>query len=345
MNRGPTLRGVGGGVSRRVDRAEDRGPVQITKSLRRFVNEGLAVQFEDARSGGTLGFLTRLTALTNLPYRQVPDSRFTRHNGPYVLHIQAIPDIGLPYGRYPRLLLAWITTEAVRTRSRYLDLGNSLSAFMSQVGVSPHGGAHGPLARFQNQLARLLATTFQFYKIQRGKKLHYTRGKGFVITDDSELWWEPRRLTSDAHPLLECEVPAARRSRSTPWSARLVLSERFLEEILEHRIPVNLRALGALRAPLAMDLYVWLTYRLHALSKSITVPWSDLHLQCGSQTPRLAVFRLQVLQKLPSILTVYPEARVQEADDQSGLALKLSPPHIPRIHYHLPSRASGDPGK
>lgn len=320
--------------------AQSRGPVQITKALRRFVDEGLAIQFEDARSAGSLGFLTRLTALTNLPYRQIPDSRFTRHNGPYVLHIQALPDIGLPFGRYPRLLLAWITTEAVRTRSRYLDLGNSLSAFMSQVGVSPHGGAHGPLGRFQDQLARLLATTFQFYKIQRGETLHYTRGKGFVISDDSELWWEPRRPRSGSRPFIGTGASAALRSRSRSWSAKLVLSERFFEEIVEHRIPVNLRALGALQAPLAMDLYVWLTYRLHALAKPVTVPWRALHLQCGSQTRRVPAFRLHVLQKLPSVLTVYPEARVEEADDQSGLVLKPSPPHIPRIHYQVPSKPS-----
>lgn len=66
---------------------------------------------------------------------------------------------------------------------------------------------------------------------------------------------------------------------------------------------MNLRALGALQAPLAMDLYIWLTYRLHALSKPLTVPWKALHLQWGSQTPRVPVFRLQVLRKLPSILS------------------------------------------
>ena len=106
MNRGPALHGRGAAVTQPVGRAQEPGPVQMTKALGRFVDEGLAVQFEDARSAGTLGFPTRLTALTNRPYRQVPDSRFTRHNGLYVLHIQALPDIGLPYGRYPRLLLA-----------------------------------------------------------------------------------------------------------------------------------------------------------------------------------------------------------------------------------------------
>lgn len=320
-------------------RGRNREPVHITKALRRFVGEGLAIQSEDPRTAGTLGFLTRLTALTHLPYRQVPDSRFTRRNGPYVLHIQALPDLGLPYGRYPRLLLAWITTEAVRTGSRYLELGSSLSAFMAQIGVCPHGGTYGPLGRFQDQLARLLATTFQFYKIQRGEKLHYARGQGFIISDESELWWEPRRSAGGAHPLRDPELPTAHRLRAS-WSANLVLSERFFEEILEHRIPVNLRALGALKAPLAMDLYVWLTYRLHALASPVTVPWRILHLQCGSQSPRVRGFRGQVLQKLPSILAVYPEARVEEARDRSGLVLKPSPPHIPRVRYELPRKAS-----
>ena len=36
----------------------------------------------------------------------------------------------LPYGNIPRLLLAWVCTEAVRTQSRELVLGASLSAFM-----------------------------------------------------------------------------------------------------------------------------------------------------------------------------------------------------------------------
>ena len=35
----------------------------------------------------------------------------------------------LPYGNLPRLLLAWVSTEAVRTQSRVLVLGKSLSEF------------------------------------------------------------------------------------------------------------------------------------------------------------------------------------------------------------------------
>lgn len=56
-----------------------------------------------------------------------------------------------------------------------------------------------------------------------------------------------------------------------------------MEPLLPPRFPVNLRALGALKAPRSMDLYIWLTYRLNTLSKPVTVLWKDLHIQCGSR--------------------------------------------------------------
>ena len=43
-------------------------------------------------------------------------------------------DNKLPYGNFPRLILAWVCTEAVRTQSRELVLGRSLSEFMGRFG-------------------------------------------------------------------------------------------------------------------------------------------------------------------------------------------------------------------
>jgi hypothetical protein len=37
--------------------------------------------------------------------------------------------MGIPYGTIPRLLLFWVTTEAVRTKKRRLELGNTLSSY------------------------------------------------------------------------------------------------------------------------------------------------------------------------------------------------------------------------
>ena len=47
----------------------------------------------------------------------------------------------LPFGNLPRLLLAWVSTEAVRTRSRVLVLGSSLSEFMRALGINSTSAA------------------------------------------------------------------------------------------------------------------------------------------------------------------------------------------------------------
>ena len=41
----------------------------------------------------------------------------------------------LPFGNLPRLLLAWVCTEAVQTQSRVLVLGRSLSEFMRKLDI------------------------------------------------------------------------------------------------------------------------------------------------------------------------------------------------------------------
>ena len=93
-----------------------------------------------------LGFMARTMALCSLP-RTNPGNRlqYRRINGPYKLVMIAGADKKLPYGNLPRLLLAWISTEAVRTQSRMLVLGDSLSEFMRELGIySTSGRGHTP---------------------------------------------------------------------------------------------------------------------------------------------------------------------------------------------------------
>ena len=73
------------------------------------------------------GFMARLMALCSLP-RSNPGNRkeYKRVNGPYTLYMTAIGDNKLPYGNVPRLLLAWVSTEAVQTQSRVLVHGGLL---------------------------------------------------------------------------------------------------------------------------------------------------------------------------------------------------------------------------
>ena len=105
-----------------------------------------------------LGFMARLLSLCSLP-RTNPKNRheFKRVNGPYTLYMVAGGGNKLPYGTLPRLLLAWVCTEAVRTQSPELILGDSLSEFMRKVGIySTSGDKH---TRLRNQMRRLFGCT------------------------------------------------------------------------------------------------------------------------------------------------------------------------------------------
>ena len=101
-----------------------------------------------------LGFMARMMALCSLP-RSNPGNRlqYKRVNGPFTLYMIAGGGNKLPFGNLPRLILAWVSTEAVRTQSRELVLGKSLSDFMRSLGVySSSGGKH---TRLRNQMKRL----------------------------------------------------------------------------------------------------------------------------------------------------------------------------------------------
>ena len=71
-----------------------------------------------------MGLMARLLALCSLP-RTNPGDRlqYKRVNGPFTLVMFTSGETKLPYGNLPRLLLSWVTTEAVRTQSRELVLG------------------------------------------------------------------------------------------------------------------------------------------------------------------------------------------------------------------------------
>ena len=94
-----------------------------------------------------------------LPHKATPGCEFKRRNGSFSFTMLAPSEIGLPYGSIPRLLVSWVTTEAVRTRCPVLELGPSLSAFMAELGLTPTGGQWGTITRLRDQMTRLFASS------------------------------------------------------------------------------------------------------------------------------------------------------------------------------------------
>ena len=77
-------------------------------------------------------------------------------------------DNKLPYGNLPRLILAWICTEVVKTRSREVVLGKSLADFMRSLDVYSSSG--GKYTRLRNQMKRLFGCSVSMtYKDEHGE--------------------------------------------------------------------------------------------------------------------------------------------------------------------------------
>lgn len=275
----------------------------------KLVNEALAVEAEAAIDANALGFLARAMVQATMPHRRVAGNEFARRNGDYTLTIIAPSKIGLPYGTVPRLLLAWLTTEAVRTKSRELELGHSLSAFMRELGLVPTGGRWGSITRLKEQARRLFSSTVSATYDADDR----FADMGFRVADQTLFWWDPQRP-----------------EQAALWQSTVTLSERFYNEVIAHPVPVDMRALRALkRSPLALDLYAWLTYRMSYLKRPTVIPWAALAAQFGSDYGRLRDFKVAFLAELQKVEVVYSEARVEATDD--GLMLRPSKPHVPKL--------------
>ena len=196
--------------------------------------------------------MARLLALCSLP-RTNPGNQhqYTRVNGPYKLIMSTTGEYKLPFGHLPRLLMAWISTEAVRTQSRVLILGDSLSDFMRSLGIySSDGKAY---TRLRNQMDRLFnASVRLIYEDEHGKQFVSS-----AIADRGEFWWDPKRP-----------------NERVLWDSKIRLGEDFFNEIIRHPVPLDMNTLTAMkRSPLGLDLYMWVAYRTFTLNRPLRLSW------------------------------------------------------------------------
>ena len=268
-----------------------------------------------------LGFMARLLALCSLPRTNPGDRKeYVRRNGPYALVMSAGGLNKLPYGNIPRLLLAWVCTEAVRTQSRELVLGRSLYEFMRKLGMDDRGGgAHGERTRLRNQMDRLFHATVSLIYEDAHKKRFVTS----PIADRGEFWWSARQ--PDAPSL---------------WDSTIRLGEEFFNEIIAHPIPLDLNILRAVkRSPLGLDLYLWLTYRTFALTRPVRLTWRQLYRQFGVDPAKAGDpntvnnFRKDCLRELKKINRAWPD--LHYATVKGALVLSPSQPRIPSAQLRL----------
>ena len=287
-----------------------------TKDLTRIdklITTSLAIQDVDAYDADELGFMARAMVMASLPHSKVEGTEFERTNGDYTLSIVAPSRVGLPYGTIPRLLLCWLTTEAVRTKGRELVLGDSLSGFMRQLDLVPTGGRWGSITRLRNQTERLFASSVTAIYRDRQR----TRIENRAVIDSADLWWHPKEP-----------------KQGSLWQSTVTLSEPFFREIVDRPVPIDMRALrGLKKSPMALDVYVWLTYRMSYLVKPTEITWKSLQAQFGAGYPTtpqgIRNFRQKFMAAMKRVEIVYSGGRATPTD--GGIKLLPGRPHVRKL--------------
>ncbi|PIR10249.1 MAG: hypothetical protein COV52_09830 [Gammaproteobacteria bacterium CG11_big_fil_rev_8_21_14_0_20_46_22] len=279
----------------------------IDHKISQLIAESIALEQEEAENNGAVSYMARALVQACMPHKKPEEFYFKRKNGHYSLVMTSNPDIGLPYGSIPRLIMIWITSEVVKKKSRELILGHSLSAFMSELGI-PRTGAY--IERFKDQTKRLFSCAIS------------------CTYDDGNTW-----QVENVRTVKRASLTWAPQKEDDPKTHEsiLLLDQDFFDEILSKPVPIDLNVIKKLKnSSLALDIYCWLTYRMSYLRKMTPIPWESLHNQFGSnyakdKSGRYA-FKKRFTDQMVKILALYPDANVKK--EQKGLTLYPSKTHI-----------------
>jgi hypothetical protein len=272
-----------------------------------LVADAIAIEEEAAKEAGMIGYMARAMVQATMPTKDPKTTHFERKNGFITLTMVAMnKDIGLPFGGIPRLVMAWIGREVVRTREQKIPLGSSLSDFLKELDLYRAGGPRGDITRLRKQMTRLFSAAIT----ANYSNSDCTAIKNTLIAEEADLWWN----TKEIH-------------QAGLWESTVTIGSGLYKELLESPVPVDIRALKALKNnSMALDIYNWRTYRNKYLRKSTLIPWEGLRMQFGGDYKETKHFKPDFLKNLRKVQTVYPESR-QDITDR-GLVIIPSRPHV-----------------
>jgi Plasmid encoded RepA protein len=260
-------------------------------------------------------FLHTVMCQVGMPRKSTEARTFERQSG----HISILLEAGklyngrewvqqpLPYGTTPRLVMVHISSEAIRTQSRRVDVGDSMRQFLLKLGMGDGGGPRGGYTTIRKQIEALAACRLTIGMQDHGKV-----------------------VTVDAKPIKKFEAWLHQDgSQQTLWPGVMELHPDFYETLASHAVPLDYRALAALRhSALALDIYTWLAHRLCRIGKpgGVMLSWQNLRDQFGQEYADSKDFKREFRDVLRQVSVVYPAARIEEVG--GGIVLRESPPPI-----------------
>lgn len=311
---------------------EDPPPVRLTPTESRLFMAGSQIAQDPPDRAD---FLHTVMCQVGLPRKRTEARSFERHSG----HVSILLEAGslfdgkdfveqpLPYGTTPRLVMVHISSEAIRTQQRNIEIGDSIRQFLISLGMQTSGGERGGYTALRRQMEALAAC-----RLTLG--MH---AEGRIVTMDAkpikrfEAWLQPARHDGSQRAL---------------WPGVLELSEDFFNTLAHHAVPLDYRALSALKhSSLALDIYTWLAHRLRRVTSAngVMLSWQNLRDQFGQEYTTSKNFKHEFRHALRQVTVVYPDAKIE--DVIGGLTLFPSRPPISQtaVSFSLPGVPAREP--
>lgn len=293
----------------------------VTRLQRRIIEAAADIMEGSADSPE---FLHSVLCHVGLPRSSTPHRFFERSNGNAAILIEAgkifrrgkgLVEQPLPYGAKPRLILMHLCSEAVRTKSPEIEVGQTAREFLARLGLDNGGHEY---SRFRQQMEALAACRM-------------TLGFSSATKD----------VTINTQPISRFEAWMQHDHKSLGlWPGTMTLSHEFFATLAEHAVPLDPRAIHALqKSALALDVYTWLAHRLCRIKKpdGVKLSWRNLKEQFGQEYADPKDFKKEFRRAMQTTLCVYHGAKV--ADEAGGIRLYPSPPPIKKTNVVIPARS------
>ena len=202
----------------------------LTHAQQRIIAAGVMIAQEPP---DRTDFLHTVMCQVGLPRSATNTRTFERESGHVSIFIEAgrlyngrrWVEQPLPYGTIPRLVMVHLSSEAIRTQSRRIEVGDSMRQFLQTLGMGDGGGPRGAYTAVRKQVEALAACRLSIGLQAEGKV-----------------------VTVDAKPIRKFEAWLHEDgAQQTLWPGVMELSPEFYETLARHAVPLDYRALAALK--------------------------------------------------------------------------------------------------
>ncbi|MGE6786708.1 replication protein RepA [Ensifer adhaerens] len=271
---------------------------------------------DDAPTAEDIRHIHSVLAICGLPYERQPveTREYSRVQGNMGIMVQAGATLGpdgqwvnqpLPFGPKARLILMHLCSEAIRQKSPTIEIADTFTAFVREMGFSDSGGKKGPLTAFREQLNALAACSIRIASTEPNRM----KAKQFFPIEDMEVW-----LSSDTR-------------QKSLWPSTVTFSAAMYESLQRHALPVNARVVRAFQGSARkLDIYYWAGWRIYNINEPLMIGWDAIAEQFGSGFARQRAFKAKFNEEIEHIKEVLPKLPLKLTE--SGLILQPADPDV-----------------